>query len=154
MINFLLFSLHFDRDNGLDFGRLSINNFQQGTTHIWKATSSYAAKQYAESFHERGGMLPPQYRVPDIPFWTVNTTPIDLGHVKGVAGSFYQIAPFAVTTDQGGKRSDFGIHQDANAPGSLGCIVMSGDRFWEFEQAMTQLRHRGETDLPLFVQYS
>lgn len=151
---FLLFTSHFDRDQGLDYGRLSIRNWSQGTTHIWKATSSYATKQYAESFHERGGMLPPDYRVKNLPFYTINTQPVPLDHIKGVEGNFYQIFPFEVITDRGGKRSDFGIHKDANAPGSLGCIVMSDDRFAQFEQAMLELRSLGEMTLPLFVQYS
>ncbi|MEO0834786.1 MAG: hypothetical protein AAFY16_02105 [Cyanobacteria bacterium J06642_3] len=158
---FLLFTQHFDRDQGLDWGRLSINSLVQGTTHIWKATSSHSTKQYAESFHECGGMLPPQYRVrhPDnsaktLPFYTVNTNPIPLDHVKGVSGNFYQISPHKVITDKGGVRSDFGIHKDANVPGSLGCPVMSSDRFEQFEQAMAKLRRLGELYLPLFVQYS
>ena len=98
--------------------------------------------------------MPPQYRVKDLPFYTVSTQPIPLDHVKGVEGNFYQILPFAVVTDEGGKRSDFGIHKDANAPGSLGCPVMSSDRFSQFEQAMRELRTQGISDLPLFVQYS
>ena len=151
---FLLFSAHFNRDNGLDYGRLSINSSQQGTLLIWKATTSYATKQYRESFHERGGMLPPQYRVRDLKYWFVNTTPIPLDNVKGVEGNFYQLSPFEVTTDRGGKRSDFGIHKDANHPGSLGCIVMSNDRFAQFEAAMTRLRQHGYTKVALFVQYS
>ena len=48
---FLLFTQHFDRDKGLDWGRLSINSLSLGTTYIWKATSSHSTKQYAESFH-------------------------------------------------------------------------------------------------------
>jgi len=151
---FLLYSAHFDRDRGLDYGRLSINSLMQGTLSIWRATSSYASKQYRESFHEYGGVLPPQYRVKGLEYWSVNTTPIPLNGVKGVEGNFYQLSPFAVTTDKGGKRSDFGIHKDARAPGSLGCIVMSSDRFLQFEAAMTRLRQQGIAKLPLFVQYS
>ena len=151
---FLLFTQHFDRDPGQDYGRLSINGLSDGTTHIWKATSSHATKQHAESFHERGGLLPPQYRVPNLKNYTVNTKPIDLRHNKGVAGNFYQISPFAVKTDKGGERSDFGIHLDANVEGSLGCIVMDAIRFQQFEQAMTKLRNAGVASIPLFVQYS
>lgn len=151
---FLLFTQHFDRDKGQDYGRLSLNGLSDGTTHIWMATSSYATKQYPESFHERGGLLPPQYRVKDLKNYTVNTTPIDLSNNKGVAGNFYQISPFAVTTDRGGQRSDFGIHLDANVEGSLGCIVMNSARFQQFEQAIVKLRNAGVAQIPLFVQYS
>ena len=154
MHHFLSFTQHFDRDKGLDWGRLSINSLILGVIDIWIATSSHASKQYAESFHERGGMLPPPYRVPGLKFYTVSTTPIPMPGTKGVEGNFYQILPFEVTTDKGGKRSDFGIHRDANAPGSLGCIVMSSDRFEQFEKAMSKLRNQGIAKLPLFVQYS
>lgn len=151
---FLLFSQHFDRDSGQDYGRLSINGLSDGTTHIWKATSSHATKQYAESFHERGGLLPPQYRVQNLKNYTVTTKPINLSHNKGVDGNFYQILPFKVVTDKGGQRSDFGIHKDGNVEGSLGCIVMDPNRFQQFEQAFAQLRSAGVASIPLFVQYS
>ena len=154
MNTFLLFTQHFDRDQGQDYGRLSINNFSEGTTHIWKATSSYATKQHPESFHERGGLLPPQYRVKHLTKYTVRTEPLNLAHHKGVAGNFYQIFPFSVQTDKGAQRSDFGIHKDANVEGSLGCIVMSAERFQQFEQAITNLRNVGVVEIPLFVQYS
>jgi hypothetical protein len=154
MNTFLLFTQHFDRDPGQDYGRLSINSFTKGTTHIWLATSSYATKQYAESFHERGGLLPPQYRVKQLTNYTVRTKPLNLSHHKGVKGNFYQIFPFSVQTDKGGQRSDFGIHLDANVEGSLGCIVMNAKRFQQFEQAMTKLRSVGIAEIPLFVQYS
>ena len=73
---------------------------------------------------------------------------------KGVEGNFYQILPFEVKTDKGGVRGDFGIHKDANAPGSLGCIVMSDKRFKGFEGKMKELSAEGIKDVPLFVSYS
>lgn len=151
---FLLFSMQFNRDRGLDVGRLSINSLTRGTTNIWLATSSYATRQQKESFHLHGGMLPPQYRVPKLKNWTVSTKPIPLDLVKGVEGNFYQLSPYEVTTDKGAHRSDFGIHKDANAPGSLGCIVMDENRFKQFELAMTHFRKFDINELPLFVQYS
>ena len=151
---FLLFSSHFDRDAGLDFGRLSINSLSRGTTNIWVATSSISTLQGRESFHLRGGYLPPQYRVKNLPNWYVSTSPIYLPQVRGVEGNFYKINPHAVTTDRGGKRSDFGIHKDANTPGSLGCIVLSDDRFAHYERVMATFRKASIPKLPLFVQYS
>ena len=70
---FLLFTQHFDRDNGLDYGRLSLNSLSGGTENIWIATSSNTAKQYPESFHVRGGLIPPQYRCKKLPNYTVMT---------------------------------------------------------------------------------
>lgn len=156
MINdrFLIFNSHFDRDKGLDQGRLSLCSLSGGTENIWVAASSYSTKQYAESFHSRGGYLPPEYRVPKLKNWTVHTIPIDLTHVQGVSGNFYRISPHEVKTDKGGVRSDFGIHLDANAPGSLGCIVMNQERFASFQTNMFALRNNDIFEIPLFVRYS
>lgn len=151
---FLLFTLHFDRDRGLDQGRLSLNHLDDGTFDIWLATSSISTKQGKESFHYRGGLLPPQYRVPKLKNWSVDLNPIPMPHTRGVEGNFYRLLPFEVRTDRGGVRSDFGIHKDANTPGSMGCIVMSDRRFAEFEAKMQGLRIAGVNRLPLFVQYS
>jgi GH24 family phage-related lysozyme (muramidase) len=151
---FLVFSQHFDRDPGLDCGRLSLNHLEKGTIDIWIVTSATEGKQYSESFHEKGGLIPPQYRCdPKLKNWVVKTDPLYLPQ-PGIEGNFYKIDPHEVTTDKGGVRGDFGIHKDANVPGSLGCIVMSSDRFNSFEKHMTQLRAEGVTEVPLFVQYS
>lgn len=149
---FLIFSAHFDRDKGLDYGRLSLNS-EDGMIQIWMATTSTANKQAPESFHQKGGMIPPHYRC-GIPCWQVQTIPIPMPHVQGVAGNFYKIDPHLVKTDKGGERGDFGIHLDANTPGSLGCIVMNGDRFHSFEAEMKKLAGQGVKQIPLFVQYS
>lgn len=151
---FLIFNSHFDRDKNCDQGRLSICSLEKGTLDIWIACSSYKTKQYPESFHERGGYLPPEYRVPSINNWEVETNAIDLRKHEGIQGNFYKILPFQVTTDKGGKRGDFGIHLDANAPGSLGCIVMDKKRFAEFESWMKILRKEKIETIPLFVRYS
>lgn len=150
----LFFAAHFDRDKGIDNGRLLLEHIDRGNQAIWIALSSHANGQKIEGFHKRGGMIPPAYRVPKLAQWTVRTNPIDLSHVKGVSGNFYEISPFEVTTDKGGSRGDFGIHLDANVPGSLGCIVMSTKRFRDFENRMTALRQEGVTKLPLVIAYS
>ena len=151
---FLIFNSHFDRDKGVDQGRLSICSMAQGTMSIWVACSSYATKQYHESFHERGGYIPPEYRVKNLNNWEVETTPIDLTSHKGVKGNFYKILPFQVVTDKGGIRSDIGIHLDANMPGSMGCIVMTKPRFTDFESWMKKLNDKKIEKIPLFVRYS
>ena len=117
------------------------------------ATSSVATKQGKESFHRWGGLLPPDYRGKGKLRYHVKTTPVWLP-IKGVDGNFYPITPHSIVTDRGGKRSDFGIHLDANVPGSLGCIVMCGNRFRDFESQMSQLKDEGYDRLPLFVTYS
>ncbi|MEO1372759.1 MAG: hypothetical protein AAFW70_00230 [Cyanobacteria bacterium J06635_10] len=101
-----------------------------------------------------GGLIPPEYRVPGLKSWQVHTKPINLSHNLGVQGNFYKIDPHEVKTDKGGTRSDFGIHKDANVPGSLGCIVLTDERFKDFEKEMSQLLKDGVDSLPLFVTYS
>ena len=154
----LIYSQQFDRDPGLDYGRLSLNHLKQGTVEIWRATSATKGKQKPESFHEKYSLIPPQYRVPKLmknkKTWTVHTEPLPRPNNPGIEGNFYKITPYLVETDKGGKRGDFGIHKDANVPGSLGCIVMSEKRFVQFEQKMTKLRNQGIKEIPLFVQYS
>jgi hypothetical protein len=151
---FLIFSSHFDRDIGIDIGRLVLHHCLLGHQEIWLTYSSHKKGQEREGFHKWGGMIPPQYRVPNLKHWTVNTVPEDSSHVRGVRGSFYRISPYQVTTDKGGVRSAFGIHRDADAPGSLGCIVMSDDRFKSFEFKMRSLLSKDITSVPLIVIYS
>lgn len=155
---FFIFSMQFDRDKGLDMGRLSLNLLPGSNLdikpEIWMATSSTENNQKAESFQVRGGMIPPQYRLKNVNNYMVDLNPIPMPQNKGVAGNFYKITPFQVITDKGTVRSDFGIHLDANVPGSLGCIVLNASRFAAFEAKMKVLRNNGITLVPLYVQYS
>jgi GH24 family phage-related lysozyme (muramidase) len=154
---FLDFAMGLDNDGRLESGRLVLRSISEagGRTHqVWIATTSTANKQKPEDFHQKGGPIPPEYRVPAIKSWDVETTPIAMPGTKGVEGNFYKILPYMVVTDQKGQRGDFGIHQDANAPGSLGCIVMSpGDRWNSFEAEMNRLKGLGYMKLPLFITY-
>ncbi|MCX8122516.1 MAG: hypothetical protein N3E45_17095 [Oscillatoriaceae bacterium SKW80] len=150
----MTFSAHFDRDKGLDEGRLCLRHLQLGTRKVWVAATSTSDKQFPESFHQRGGVLPPEYRVPGLRNWVVITEPIPMPNTPGVNGNFYKINPHEITTDKGGKRGDFGIHLDGRSPGSLGCIVMNAERFADFEEAIAQLRKEGVESIPLFVSYS
>lgn len=151
---FLIFSSHFDQNPDLEVGRLSLNSLSEGTIQVWQATSSIGTKQKASDIHERGGYIPPQYRVFGLKNYLVQIKPIPLPEVKGVEGNFYRILPHEVRTDEGGKRSDFGIHLDANVPGSLGCIVLEKTRFEQFEEELDLLSAKKISLLPLFIQYS
>lgn len=120
------------------------------------ATSSYPGLQYTRSWNRRGGLIPPtaQRKLAGLSMQTVNTTPVDLSYVKGVSGNFYQINPFEQSTD-GVTRSDIGIHFDANAPGSLGCLVMETKKgFQLFQSFMTEAKNKGISTLELTVIYS
>ena len=150
----LTFASGFNRERGIDVGRLVLNHIDRGHQSVWKAWSSHVNGQEKEGFHQRGGMLPPAYRCPKLRMWKVKTNPNPMPHVAGVSGNFYKINPHEVVTDRGGHRGDFGIHLDANHPGSLGCIVTDRDRFLDFENTMTRLRAEGVSEIPLIVVYS
>ncbi len=150
----LVFCAHYDRDKGLDYGRLILEHIDRGHQNIWKAVSSHRRGQGNESFHIWGGMLPPAYRCPLVTQLKVTTTPINLAHVRGVDGNFYPISPYEMKTDKGDKRGDYGIHLDKNHDGSLGCIVMNQKNFSDYQNTMTRLRAEGVNKLPLVVGYS
>ena len=155
---FLDFVMGLDNDGRLEDGRLILRHISESggcTREIWIATSSVANKQKPEDFHQKGGPIPPEYRVPAIKnkSWEVETTPTPMPNVKGVEGNFYKILPFLVKTDENGERGDFGVHRDANVPGSAGCVVMSAERFSLFEKEMKRLRDLGYMKLPLFISY-
>lgn len=147
---FLMLCLHYDRDPNLDYGLLRLISLDLGDLLTLKCTSSTVNRQQRENFHLWGGMLPPDYRVPGLNRYLVETKPKDLRHIKGVESNFYKINPHRVVTDGGKVRSDFGIHLDANVPGSLGCPVMSADRFAKFEEKMAIFPEYNMDVLPMF----
>lgn len=150
----LQFSMHFDRDPGLDYGRLTLNSSRDATLLVLTSTSSFNGKQYPESFHERKALIPPNYRLTNANKYQVDLNPVYLPNHAGIQGNFYKITPFEVRTDKGGVRSDLGIHADPNTPGSHGCIVMSVDRFAEFEKWAKKLKSWGVEKVDLFVTIS
>lgn len=99
------------------------------------ATSSLPGRQYSGAWNRKGGLIPPTSLVKRKAGTglTVKTTPIYMPHVAGVSGNFYPIAPFEVQTD-GDLRGDWGIHRDANVPGSMGCIVTKTPQGWQATQ--------------------
>lgn len=153
MSHYLVFSSHWDRDNGLDWGRLSLNCLERGNLNIWTATSSAGNRQNYESQFMLNGCIPSNNNTKDKKYHIL-TVPEDSRHVKGVEGSFYRIYPNDIVTTKNTVRRAIGIHKDANLPGSNGCIVMSPDRFISFELAMRELKNKGIKQVPLQVQYS
>lgn len=150
---FLVYSGHWDRDRGLDHGRLTLNSLDDGNLKIWMATSSTANRQTYHKQFQRYGCLPAN-NVTKTRKYHILTTPEDSRHVKGVEGNFYRIYPNVINTIQGTVRTACGIHRDANLPGSLGCVVLTDNRFKDFEQTIASLKTQGIKKIPLQVQYS
>jgi hypothetical protein len=133
---FLFFAMQLDETPQLNRGRLFLCDYESGIIQRWVATSGLGQYQGVKGWSKQGGgVIPPTYELSNaIAFYQVATKPVDLRHVKGVEGNGYPITPFEVTTKQGVNRSDLLIHRDANVPGSMGCVVLEGSEFQDFEK--------------------
>lgn len=150
----LFLSGSYDNEKGLDKFLLALIHPDKGQLYEWLATSSHVNGQQRGDQYQRGGLLPSVHQCLNLDKWEVDTKPLDLTHHAGVRGNFYRLLPFEVTTIAGTKRSDLGIHYDANAPGSLGCIVMNWKNWSEFDRVISGLRiNENVTKIPLFPLY-
>jgi hypothetical protein len=144
------FSLRFvltpQESNELLTGKLQL--FRDGQEiNAYTATSSIPGRQYRGSWELKGGLIPPSqpYRVATAPLWMPN--------IRGVEGSFYAITPFEIQTP-GATRGDFGVHFDANVPGSMGCVVLETQKGWDaFRRDCKMLASQGVAFLPMVVDY-
>jgi hypothetical protein len=143
----LRFELATRRANSLITGKLQL---LQGQTELnaYTATSSIPGRQYRGSWELKGGLIPPgdTYQVATAPLWMPDT--------RGVEGSFYAITPFEIQT-VGAVRGDFGVHFDANVPGSMGCVVLETQKGWDaFRRDIKAIAAQQVAYLPLVVKYS
>lgn len=145
------YSLRFDmairKSNQLLTGTLRL---LQGQTELnaYTATSSMPGRQYRGAWELKGGLIPPgeAYQVATVPLWMPDT--------KGVEGSFYAITPFEIQT-LGAVRGDFGVHFDANVPGSMGCVVCATQKGWDaFRRDVRSIQAQDVAYLPMVVKYS
>lgn len=121
---------------------------------VYIATSGAPGWQDRHNVADKGrGAIPATWDV-EIENWEVETKGINMPNKKGIEGMFYPIKPFTVQID-GAQRGDFGIHADANAPGSAGCIVLppNGNGWKEFQETMAAIAKEGISRIPLQVAY-
>jgi hypothetical protein len=151
---FLIFSMQLDNTPELNRGRLALYDFERGILGRWVATSGLGMYQKIGGWSKQGGgVCPAAYQCnPTFANHWVQTNPVDLSSVKGVEGSAYPITPFEVRTKEGVMRSDLLIHRDANVPGSMGCIVMEGAEYTDFEQTFKK-ECVGVDKVKLWIQY-
>lgn len=145
----LLFHMELNSISSLILGRLLL--LKDGKfIDTFVATSGAPGYQGKENVDDRGrGPLPQSY---DLKLsYTVNPVPISMLGKKGIDGNFYKIDPHSVTIN-GQTRGDFGVHRDANVPGSAGCIVLPTPKGWEAFQGY--MRKAGDDLIPLVVSYS
>lgn len=112
------------------------------------ATSGSADWQRPGDQWQRGKGPIPQgfdYKIPTTPYWS---------DTRGIEGNFFHITPDPVVSPTGLTRSEFGIHFDANFPGSAGCIVLGRQFGWErFCDRMRAIAKLGIEYISLEVAY-
>lgn len=137
---FLFFSMQLDETPALNRGRLFLCDYEKGLIGRWQATSGLGAYQGVGDWSKQGGgVIPATYNLANpIPYYQVQVKPVDLRHVKGVEGNAYPITPFSVQTKEGVIRSDLLIHNDANVPGSMGCIVLWQEDWQDFQNCFNR----------------
>lgn len=124
------------------------------TVNAFQATSGCISNQFHGCQNRKGRGCLPSHKQVGIPHYTISTQKLWLPHVKGVEGSFFAISPFTVNIN-GVSRGDFGVHFDANGPGSAACVVLQTHRGWTaYLKLMEELRKKKLQSVPLFVNYS
>jgi hypothetical protein len=101
--------------------RTGILSFWQNKENILQveATSGAPGFQYSGAWTiQKRGVIPPARD------WKINIRRDFESNVKGVEGRFFPILP-----DRFG-RSALGLHRDANAPGSAGCVVVRNSKLF------------------------
>ena len=120
--------------------------YPEGTKIPYLASSGCVQWQQPEdqSAIARGPIPAGQYSIPTIPYWV---------ETRGIEGWFFHITPDPVVVN-GVTRGEFGIHFDANVPGSAGCIVLQRSSGWKrFCERMQLIAKCGVESLPLEVRY-
>jgi len=142
-------------ESDLVWGELSIME-GGATTQTFKVTSGIAPHQHLASEHLKGRGPIPACKAVGLNSYFVRTTPFFQPDTIGIEGNFYYIEPDPVKV-RDTQRGEFGIHFDANVPGSAGCIVFpkpkEGD--WQkFEDFMSNYRQQGFSQISLVVEYN
>jgi hypothetical protein len=149
----LRFNMNLQASNNLLTGKLSV---MDGATE----KSSYTVTSGLPSFQKKEdqsfrnhGPIPSCLKV-GLSGYSVRTTPFDETDVLGIEGNFYYIEPDPVTVD-GITRGEFGIHFDANVPGSAGCVAFRIEAEWiNFQKFMKEYKSQGFQTIALIVEYN
>lgn len=141
---FLMFSMQLDTQGcaiaGLNKGRLSLWDYKrQSLIQRWVFTTSIETKQLPGGWQQRGGICPPTSEMPALKMYNVLTKrflqpgqPVDDGFLVQHSSQ----TQFA--TSAGTVRSEIMIHEDKNAPGSLGCFVALRDEYLDFAKVFVE----------------
>jgi hypothetical protein len=151
----LLYHQHLTLSANLIEGRLLLLDSElNALANTYIATSGLPNNQRFDCLDSKGFGPIPANNVIGVDCYQVSTTPIYMPQVKGVEGNFYKINPHMVMVN-GVQRGDFGVHRDANVPGSSGCIALRTGVGWQaFEEDMKREKAAGVEQIPLLVSYS
>lgn len=143
----LEFTMQLGVTDELLWGNLKLT-YPDRTEIDYLATSGCVGWQQPDDQWVRGkGPIPAafDYKIPTIPLWS---------DTLGIEGDFFHITPDPVVSPAGVARSEFGIHFDANTPGSAGCIVLRNREGWErFCDRMQAIAKSDIDSIPLQVTY-
>lgn len=150
----LMFSFRRGKLNSLITGCLSVLDPSGSSIFEAEATSGAAGYQSVDDHWQRSaGPLPSEEMIVNGPIKV--STENHYSELIGIEGYFFDILPLVFTRSDGYTRSHFGIHFDANVPGSAGCIVLTKrHEFDAFTDLMIKANRAGIKEIPLKVQYS
>ena len=150
-MSWLRFRMNLKQSEQLLMGRLSVMD-GENEVKSFLATSGLSGwqKPSCQSVRRRGPI--PACKTVNISNYSVRTTPFDERGVPGIEGNFYYIEPDPVIVPP--ARGEFGIHFDANVPGSAGCVVLRNRDEWEdFQDFMASYKRQGFPTISLVVEY-
>lgn len=143
----LIFTMDLADNSNLILGNLKLI-YPDGEAIDYLATSGCASwQQQGDQWERAKGPIPQgfDYKIPTTPDWS---------DTRGIEGNFFHITPDPVASPTGLTRSEFGIHFDANVPGSAWCIVLCRQLGWErFCDRMRAIAKSGIDYIPLKVAY-
>lgn len=143
----LIFEMQLKAADELLYGNLQLN-YPDGHKVDYLASSGCAQWQrFKDQWARARGPIPAgKYNIPTKPYWL---------DTRGIEGWFFHITPDPVVSPEGVVRGEFGIHFDANVPGSAGCIVLTNRTGWKkFCERMDAIGRSGISYIPLEVAYS
>ena len=127
--------------------------FKDQLQQSFRATSGIAGKQYIATQFIKGVGSIPSSRIIAPQFYSVSTTSHSMSVAGHIGAAMFAIFPSQVKIGTTG-RGDFGIHEDLNVPGTIGCIGLPGEFQWVlFSNAMKKLREQRISVVPLKVIY-
>ncbi|WP_373534667.1 hypothetical protein [Microcoleus sp.] len=142
----LIFTMSLAQSSELIYGNLQLV-YPGGSAIDYVATSGCTGWQQPgdEWAIGRGPIPAGKYEIPSTPYWL---------DTRGIEGWFFHIQPDRTSPDGSVARGEFGIHFDANVPGSAGCVVLVNRDGWlGFCNRMEAIAKSGTERIPLEVSY-